>query len=234
VAPFDTVRSMTPKITLYTLSFSQNAVRAEITLLEKGLDFEKVTVDLFQGEHQTEAYGAITPRRQVPTLVYGDGDDAITVYESVAITQFLDDVHPEPPLMPPVSEPRARAEALMRIAEFQQKLDPKNIFGSVAFGRQDREQLGGRVDALREELPRWDAYVGGGPFLCGDRFTLADIAVFPLLLHFEVLGYDYAKHTPALSAYVERCKARPSIAKTGWVPRFLDFARERQVARVLA
>jgi glutathione S-transferase len=225
---------MTPKITLYTLSFSQNAVRAEITLIEKGLAFDKVTVDLFKGEHQSDAFGAITPRRQVPTLVYGDGGDAITVYESVAITQFLDDLHPEPPLMPPPSQPRARAQALMRIAEFQQKLDPKNIFGSVAFGKQDRDQLGARVDALLAELPRWDAYVGDGPFLCGDAFTLADIAVFPLLLHFEVLGYDYAKHTPALSAYVEHCKARPSVAKTGWVQRFLDFARERQVARVLA
>ena len=70
---------MSPKITLYTLSFSQNAVRPEIALLEKGLEFDKVSVDLFKGEHQTEAYGAITPRRQVPALVYGEADDAITV-----------------------------------------------------------------------------------------------------------------------------------------------------------
>ena len=229
-----TLDAMNPKITLYTLGFSQNAVRPEIALLEKGLVFDKVPVDLFSGEHQTEAYGAITPRRQVPTLVYGDGDDAITIYESVAITQFLDDMHPEPPLMPPVSQPRARASALMRIAEFQQKLDPKNIFGSVTFGKQDREQLGERVDTLLEELPRWDAYVGAGPFLCGDRFTLADIAVFPLLLHFEVLGYAYAKHTPALAAYLDHCKARPSVVETGWVQRFLDFARERQPGQVLA
>jgi glutathione S-transferase len=229
-----TIQAMTAKITLYTLSFSQNAVRPEIALLEKGLDFEKVTVDLFKGEHQAEPYGAITPRRQVPALVYGEGDDAIALYESVAITQFLDDMHPNPPLMPPISQPRARAQALMRIAEFQQKLDPKNIFGSVAFGKQNRDQLGDRVGALLEELPRWAAYVGGGPFLCGDQFTLADIAVFPLLLHFEVLGYDYAKHTPALAAYLDQCKSRASVVETGWVQRFLDFAKERQVAQVLA
>lgn len=225
---------MTAKITLYTLAFSQNAVRPEIALLEKGLDFDKVTVDLFKGEHQTDAYGAITPRRQVPALVYHDGDDAITLYESVAITQFLDDMHPEPRLLPPVSSPRMRANALMRIAEFQQKLDPKNVFGSVAFGKQTREQLGDRVDALLDELPRWDAYVGDGPFLCGDLFTLADIAVFPLLLHFEALGYDYAKRTPALAAYLDHCKSRPSVVETGWVQRFLHFARGRQLTPVLA
>jgi len=225
---------MAAQITLYTLPFSQNAVRPEIALLEKGLDFDKVTVDLFEGEHQTDAYGAITPRRQVPALVYRDGDDAISLYESVAITQFLDDMHPEPRLMPPVSSPRMRANALIRIAEFQQKLDPKNIFGSVAFGKQSRAQLGDRVETLLDELPRWDAYVGDGPFLCGEQFTLADIAVFPLLLHFEVLGYDYAGRTPALAAYLDHCKSRPSVVETGWVQRFLDFARERHVATVLA
>ncbi len=127
-----------------------------------------------------------------------------------------------------------RAMAWMRIAEFQQKLDPKNVFGSVNFGKQTREQLGARVDALLEELPRWDAYVGDGPFLCGDPFTLADIAVFPLLMHFEALGYDYSKHTPSLSAYMNRCKARPSVVQSGWVETFLAFARAREPAQVLA
>jgi glutathione S-transferase len=224
---------MTAKITLYTAAISQNAVRPELALLEKGLPFEKVHVDLFSGEHKRPAYGEITPRRQVPTLVYGEGDQGITLYESVAIIQFLDDMHPEPPLMPPVSEPAKRAKALMRIAEFQQKLDPKNVFGSVIFGKQTREQLGARVDALLEELLRWNIYVGDGPFLCGDQFTLADIAVFPLLIHFEALGYDYAKHTPSLWAYMNRCKARPSVVQSGWVETFLAFARGQEPAQVL-
>jgi glutathione S-transferase len=210
---------MTQKITLYTMPMSQNAVRPELALLEKGVPFEKVQVDLMGGEHKQPPYGEITPRRQVPTLVYGEGDEAITLYESVAIIQFLDDMHPEPPLMPPVSEPALRAKAWMRIAEFQQKLDSKNIFGSVTFGNQTREQLGARVDALLEELLRWDAYVGDGPFLCGDQFTLADIAVFPLLMHFEALGYAYAKRTSSLHAYMNN--ARPVLRwcnRAGWRP----------------
>jgi maleylpyruvate isomerase len=225
---------MTPKIKLYTASLSQNAVRPELALLEKGIPFERVEVDLLAAEHKRPAYGEITPRRQVPTLVYGEGREAITVYESVAIIQFLDDMHPEPPLMPPVTEPARRATALMRIAEFQQKLVPKSIFASVAFRKQTREQLGEQVDALLEELPRWDAYVGDGQFLCGDQFTLADITVFPLLMHFEALGYDYSKRTPSLSAFMGRCKARASVVKTGWVETFLAFARGREPAQVLA
>ena len=225
---------MTAKITLYTVAASQNAVRPEIVLLEKGVPFEKIHVDLLGGEHKQPAYGEITPRRQVPTLVYGDGEDAFSIYESVAIIEFLDDMYPEPPLMPPVSDPAMRAKALMRLSEFQQKLDSKNVFGSVIFGKQTREQLGSRVDSLLEELPRWDAYVGNGPFLCGDMFTLADIAVFPLLMHFEALGYDYEKRTPSLWTFMNRCKARPSVVQSGWVENFLAFAGDRAPGQVLA
>jgi glutathione S-transferase len=225
---------MEPKITLYTLPQSQNGVRPEIALLEKGLAFEKVAVDLFKGEHKQPPFSDITPRGQIPVLVYDDGVDEIVVYESIAIIRFVDAMHPDPPLMPPSSEPRRFAEAVMRIEEFQAKLDVKNIFGSVLFGGQNREQLGERVDQLLEELPRWDVYVTGRNFLAGDQFTLADIAVFPLLMHFEAMGFDYAGHTPALSAYMDRCKARPSIKETRWVERFVEFASGRNPNQVLA
>jgi glutathione S-transferase len=225
---------MQPKITLYTIAPSQNAVRAEIALLEKGLEFEKIPVDLFKGEHKQPPFSELTPRGQVPALVYGEGADKIVVYESIAIIRFLDAMHPQPPLMPPVSEARSLADAIMRIEEFQAKLDAKNIFGSVLFGGQTREQLGDRVDVLLEEIPRWDAYVSGRRFLAGEQFTLADIAVFPLLMHFDAMGYDYALHTPELSAYMDRCKERPSIKGSGWVDAFREFATSRNPNQVLA
>ncbi len=197
----------TPRITLYSFAPSQNSVRPELALREKGLEFEKVEVNLLKGEHQRPPLSELTPRGQVPTLVYYDGeggtDDGtgeIVVYESIATIRFIDDMHPEPALMPAISEPRRRAQALMRIEEFQAKLDPRNIFGSVVFGRQDRAQLAGRVDELLAEIERWDAYSVGQTFLAGDPFTLAEIAVFPLLMHFEALGYDYPTRTPALAA----------------------------------
>ncbi len=225
---------MQPKILLYTIAPSQNAVRPEIALLEKGLEFEKITVDLFKGEHKQPPFSELTPRGQVPTLVYGEGADKIVVYESIAIIRFVDAVHPQPPLMPPASDARAIADALMRMEEFQAKLDAKNIFGSVMFGGQTREQLGERVDTLLDEIPRWNAYASGRKFLAGEQFTLADIAVFPLLMHFEAMGYDYAQHTPALSAYMDRCKERPSIKRSGWLDAFRQFVASRNPNQVLA
>jgi len=225
---------VSPRITLYTFPPSQNAVRAEIALHEKGLEFDRVEVDLFGGEHRRPPLSELTPRRQVPVLVHAGADGDVVVYESIAIIRFLDDMHPEPPLMPPVDEPARRARALMRTEEFQAKLDSKNIFGSVVFGRQGREQLGMRVDDLCAELLRWDEYARASSFLAGDQFTLADIAVFPLLMHFEALGYDFASNTPALAAYIDRCKARPSVQATGWLDSFNAFVDSRAPERVLA
>jgi glutathione S-transferase len=230
----------TPRITLYSFAPSQNAIRPELALREKGLEFEKVEVDLLKGEHQRPPLSELTPRGQVPTLVYNYGDhgddrsEEIVVYESIATIRFIDDMHSEHPLMPPVSEPLRRAQALMRIEEFQAKLDPRNIFGSVIFGRKDRKQLGKRIDDLLAEIERWDAYTVGQMFLAGDQFTLADIAVFPVLMHFEALGYDYGTRTPALAAYIARCKVRPSVQASRWLEVFSAFTRERDLDQVLA
>ena len=223
-----------PHFTVYTSPFSHNGIRPELALREKGLEFDTVTVDLLAGEHRRPPFAALTPRGQVPTLTCEDGGDTVVVWESIAIIRFIDAVVPEPPLMPPVAERRRYAEALMRIEEFQAKLDPKNIMGSVIFGRQSRQQLAPRIEALRAELPRWDAYVGERRFLAGEQFTLADIAVFPLLMHFEALGYDWARHTPSLAGYVERCKARPSVRAAGWLDHFAAFMGQRNPDRVLA
>lgn len=226
---------MAPKITLYSFPPSQNAIRPELALLEKGVPFEKVSLDLLAGEHKRPPLSEINPRGQVPTLVYqAEGGDEVVVYESIATIYFIDDMIPDPPLLPPVRDPRARALAHMRMAEFQAKLDHKNIFGSVVFRKMGREQLGKRFDDLVAEIRRWNAHAEGQDYLAGDAFGLPDIAVFPLLMHFEALGFDYAKHTPALASYVERCKARPSVQQSGWLERFGAFVKSRDPEPVLA
>lgn len=233
-AGFASLPCMSSHFLLYTFGPSQNAIRPELALLEKGIAFERVDVDLFTGENKTGPLAAESPRRQVPTLVYSSGEERIVVYESIAIIRFIDDLCPDPPLMPPISQPAHRATALMRIEEFQAKLDPKNLFGSVVFAKKSRAALADRIEALGGELTRWDGYARRHPFLAGDQFTLADIAVFPLLMHFEVLGFPYARRTPSLAAYVARCKARPSVVQSGWLNRLDEFIRAREPELVLA
>ena len=104
----------------------------------------------------------------------------------------------------------------------------------MAFGGKTRAELATRIEALTAELNQWDDYLTGRQYLADDQFTLADIAVFPLLLHFEALGFAYAERTPALASYIERCKTRASVRESGWLEAFHDFVAQLAPASVLA
>jgi glutathione S-transferase len=204
---------------LYGHPFSNNAMRAQLALDEKQLDYEYVTVDLFRGEQRSPEYLAITPRGQVPALVDGD----VTLWESTAIVLYLEHRYPDVPLVPKV--PRAMALAYRLFAEFNQKLDPTNIFGSVKFRGLRRAELGERVDKLLAECRIWEGYAAAGQYLAGDDYSIADIATLPFFgVVIDGLGLPAADF-PNLHAWYERCKARPSVARQPW---FAAFAREKQ------
>ena len=157
----------------YGHPFSNNAMRAQLALDEKQLDYEYVTVDLFRGEQRSPEYLAITPRGQVPALVDGD----VTLWESTAIVLYLEHRYSDVPLVPKV--PRAMALAYRLFAEFNQKLDPTNIFGSVKFRGLRRAGLGERIDKLLAECRIWEGYAAAGQYLAGDDYSIADIASLP-------------------------------------------------------
>ncbi|HVM98437.1 MAG TPA: glutathione S-transferase family protein, partial [Candidatus Acidoferrales bacterium] len=161
------------RMKFYAHPFSNNSMRAQLSLDEKRLDYEYVKVDLFKGEHKKPEFLAINPRGQVPALVDGD----IRLYESVAIVHYLEHRYPQPSLLP--GEPKEMATCFRLIAEFNQKLDPTNIFGSVKFGGKRRADLGERVDKLLAECRIWEGYIGNGPYFTGAAFSIADIVVLP-------------------------------------------------------
>jgi glutathione S-transferase len=205
-------------IKLYAHPFSNNSMRAQLYLEEKGLPYEYVTVDLFKGEHRQPPYLAINPRGQVPCIV----DDGITVFESVAIVQYLEHRYPEPPLIP--RDPVAMAKCIRLIAEFNQKLDPTNIFGSVKFRGMRRAELGERLEKLMAECRTWEGYLDDQPFFAGDEYSIADIIVLPFFgMAIDGLGLP-ERDFPRLHRWYERCKQRPNVAKQPW---FQAFAAEK-------
>jgi len=215
------------RMKLYAHPFSNNSMRAQLSLDEKGLDYEYVPVDLFKGEHKQPAFLAINPRGQVPALV----DEDVCLYESVAIVEYLEHRYPEPSLTP--SDPARMATCLRLVAEFNQKLDPTNIFGSVKFRGSRRADLGDRVDRLLSECRVWEGYLGDGPFFTGQAFSMADIVVLPFFgTVIDGLGLP-ERDAPGLHAWYERCKARPAVARQPW---FEAFAAEKANAeqRILA
>jgi glutathione S-transferase len=98
---------MRDAITLYDAHGSPCARRVRAVLLEKGLAWTTRLVDLTRMEQKRPEYLALNPNGVVPTLVHGDR----VLYESNVITEYLDDVFPEPPLYP--RDPWARAQAKM-------------------------------------------------------------------------------------------------------------------------
>jgi glutathione S-transferase len=98
---------VTDPITLYDAPGSPCARRVRAVLLEKGLQWTTRLVDLTRMEQKRPEYLALNPNGVVPTLVHGDR----VLYESNVITEYLDEVFPDPPLYP--RDPWARAQAKM-------------------------------------------------------------------------------------------------------------------------
>jgi maleylacetoacetate isomerase len=96
---------------LYSYFRSSAAFRVRIGLNLKGITYEQVTVSLPAGDQFKPEFSALNPQSLVPVLIDGDK----TLYQSLAILQYLDETHPEPPLLPKPPPERNRVRSLALI-----------------------------------------------------------------------------------------------------------------------
>ncbi len=158
--------------------------RARIFMAEKGIEVPTVQVDLRKGEHLGDAFRAINPLCTVPALVLDDGTVLTT---TAGIWRYFEETRPDPPLLGRDARERALVadtqwriefEGFMAIADALRNSTPgmkdRAVIGPVGFAQIPDLAARGRA---RTELflERLDALVGDKPFLCGDRFTVADI-----------------------------------------------------------
>jgi glutathione S-transferase len=95
-------------IKLYSYGPSSNSRKVRAALMEKGLEFTRINIDLSKKEQKTPEYLKIHPFGQVPAL----DDEGFVLYDSTVINEYLEDEYPYPPLMPKDSEGRARARLM--------------------------------------------------------------------------------------------------------------------------
>lgn len=167
---------------LYTFFRSSAAYRMRIALNLKGIDYEPVPVSLPKMEHRTSEYARVNPQRLVPTLV--DGADSFI--QSVATMEYLEETHPEPPLLPGDPKDRAYVRAIAQIIACD--IHPLNNVRVLKY-LQDRL---GHDEAVRD---RWYAHwiaegfaalealleerKLAGPYCYRDQVTMADVCLVP-------------------------------------------------------
>jgi len=93
---------------LYTYYYSSASFRVRIALNLKGVDYEPVFIHLRRREHHDTHYMRLNPQAQVPTLVDGN----VVVPQSLAIIEYLEEVYPDPPLLPATAVERSRVRAI--------------------------------------------------------------------------------------------------------------------------
>jgi len=97
---------------LYGFWRSLATYRVRTALALKGIDAEQVSINLLQGRQHSEEYRAINPQSVVPALIVDGGPP---LFQSMAILEYLEETHPEPPLLPKDPRGRARVRGLAQI-----------------------------------------------------------------------------------------------------------------------
>ncbi|HSK29109.1 MAG TPA: glutathione S-transferase family protein [Candidatus Limnocylindria bacterium] len=197
-------------IKLYTFPLSTNSRKVRIALLEKGLEFERINVDLAKREQKNPEYLKIHPFGQVPAL----DDEGFVLYDSTIINEYLEDEYPYPPLMPSDSEGRARARLLEDYRDTQ--FNPYFVQIIQEMRKPEGERDAQRMDNAKAEIAkcfdRLEKELEGKDYLVGS-FSLADVAFMSnidLLDRFNV-AVDGAKYRNTV-AWIARLKNRPSFA----------------------
>jgi maleylacetoacetate isomerase len=166
---------------LYTFFRSSAAYRVRIALNLKGLPYETVPIHLRKdGGYQRKAeFIAINPQMRVPALTL-DGGDVLT--QSLAIIDYLDEIHPEPPLLPADALARARVRAIAQIVACD--IHPLNNLVTLQYLKQTLKHTQPEIDAwyhhwVIEGFKAIEAMMNPAPYAYGAQVSLADLCLVP-------------------------------------------------------
>ena len=197
-------------IKLYTFPPSTNSRKVRIALIEKGLEFERINVDLTKREQKNAEYLQIHPFGQIPAL----DDEGFIVYDSTIINEYLEDEYPYPSLMPQDSEGRARARMMEDFRDSH--FNPYFVHIIHEMRKPEGERDAARIDNAKAEITkvfdRTEKELKGQDYLAGS-FSLADVAFMSNIELLDRFGVpvDVGEY-PNTVAWIARLKARPSFA----------------------
>lgn len=191
-------------LTFYYHPLSPIARRVWMTLLEKGLDYDPVVVNL-RGEQHKPEFLELNPFHHVPVLV----DDGFRVLESLAILDYLEQKYPTPSLLPESPEGRAiaRMVQMVTVNEITTK------FFTLMKEEIDPDAFEGAVQHVNTALGFLEQQLGGSPYFGGDGVTLGDLVAAPTLSLLQRLGVPIDGYS-LLNQWFQRMAARESWQQT--------------------
>jgi maleylpyruvate isomerase len=193
-------------VKLYSYFRSSAAYRVRIALNLKGITYETTPVHLIKdgGHNKRPEFRAINPQMRVPALVTPSGE---TLIQSLAIIEYLDEIHPQPPLLPRDPIARAKARALADLVACD--IHPLNNISALRYLKNVLGQQQSVIDAwyhhwVLDGFEALEALIEDGPYACGNTVTIADICLVPQLYNARRLKVPLDKF-PKINAVDAAC-----------------------------
>ena len=199
---------------LYNYFRSSASYRVRIALALKGLDYDYIPVHLVKREHLDDAYTAVSASRLVPTLQ--DGDALLS--QSLAIIEYLDETHPQPPLLPADPLGRARVRAIAQ--DIACEIHPLNNLRVLRYLTHDlklseddknrwyRHWVETGLESVERQLAAQPAR-----YCHGDTPTLADLTLVPQIFNAQRFNCR-TDHVPQVMRVFDACMQLEAFSQT--------------------
>lgn len=201
---------------LFSFWRSLATYRVRIALNFKGLTPEVFEVNLMKGQQREEAFRKVNPMMAIPALVDGDGP---ALYESLAIVEYLDETHPDPPLMPKDPKGRARVRGLSQIVacDSHPLIVPRvREYLSHEFKVDEAGVMKWAQHWHRAALAALEEHLGHeketGTYCHGEQITVADICVASQVAGANFFKIDLTPY-PTVARIVATCMKNDAFAR---------------------
>jgi maleylpyruvate isomerase len=199
---------------LYSYFRSSAAYRTRIALNLKKLPYDMEFIHLAKdgGHNRRAEYRAINPQMKLPALALDGGDILI---QSMAIIEYLDEIHPAPPLLP--SEPLARAKCRALSQMIACDVHPLNNTAPLRYLKNVLKHEQAEIDVwyhhwVTEGFTAVEAMIDSTPYMCGTHVTLADLCLIPQVFNARRLKVPLGAF-PKILAVDAACAKLPAFDK---------------------
>jgi len=199
---------------LYHFTGAPNPKRVTVYLAEKGIKIPLEEVNILSGDNRKPEFLAKNPAGGLPVLELDDGSH---LAESLAIIEYFEELHPNPPMIGTTPLERARVRALERIAEIGVLFRVATVFQNTSpfFAsrvKQSPEAAETAKSILNGNLAILDKKIGNNKFVAGDRPTIADCTLLAGLAFAEFAQVPIDPKYANVHRWYESFKQRPSAA----------------------